>query len=101
MDKERSGSEYLHVDSLIFATAVQYTIYTQAQQAEAVERRKAERRLIFQPPVEDKKLSSVRNGKEAHTARSSAQQGSKAGGGGDDIDVSAIKKKVSKALKKV
>lgn len=66
-----------------------------------MERRKAERQRVFQPPVEDIKLSSVRSGKAAHTARSPTQQGSKAGGGGDDIDVSAIKKKVSKALKKV
>ena len=34
-------------------------------------------------------------------ARRSVQQGSMEEGDGDDIDVSAIKKKVSKALKKV
>ena len=67
-----------------------------------MERRKAERQRVFQPPAEDKKLSSARSGKgEHHTARSSVQQGSKEGGDGDDIDVLAIKKKVSKALKKV
>ena len=52
--------------------------------------------------MEDKKLSSARSGKgEHHMARSSVQQGSKEEGDGDDIDVSAIKRKVSKALKKV
>lgn len=67
-----------------------------------MERRKAERQRVFQPPVEDKKPPSVKIGKEEnHTARSSVQQGSNEGGDGDDIDVSAIKKKVSKALKKV
>jgi hypothetical protein len=67
-----------------------------------VERRKAERQRVFQPPAEDKKPSSGRSGEAEHMAGSSMQQGSQEGGDGDDIiDISAIKKKVSKALKKV
>ena len=67
-----------------------------------MERRKAERQRVFQSPAEDKKLSCARSGKgEHHLARRSVQQGSMEEGDGDDIDVSAIKKKVSKALKKV
>lgn len=69
-----------------------------------VERRKAERKHVFQPPVEDKtKLSSVGSGRAEHNARSSVQQGpgSEVEGSDNDIDVLAIKKRVSKALEKV
>ena len=70
---------------------------TQVQQAEAVERRKVERQRVFQPPLE--KPSSASDGETAHTAGGATQQGRERGG--DDINVATIKKKVSKALKKV
>ena len=54
-----------------------------------------ERQRVFQPPVENKKSSSVDIGR---TAGSSAHERE---GGSDEVDVAAIKKKVSKALKKV
>ena len=72
----------------------------QVQQAEAVERRKSERQCVFQPPVESSRSAgSAASSKYAAGSESAARGGSWREG--DDIDVAAIKKKVSKAMKKV
>ena len=65
---------------------------------EAVERRKSERQRVFQPPMEVKPQSATGGGMAAASTNSDHADRR---GHTDDIDVTAIKKKVSKALKKV
>ena len=67
----------------------------QAQQAETVEKRKAERHRDFLPPEETR--SAPPTGSEAAATSGSGTHR----GESDEVDVAAIKKKVSKAMKKV
>ena len=70
------------------------------QKAEAVERRKAERERVYLPPAEvTRSPSTSASGSGAAVASTSSSHSGK--GASDDVDVAAIKKKVSKALKKV
>ena len=68
----------------------------QAQQAETVEKRKAERHRDFLPPEETRSAPPTGSEAAATTSGSGTH-----GGESDEVDVAAIKKKVSKAMKKV
>ena len=74
---------------------------SQVQQAETVEKRKTDRQRVFQPPVESSRPGGSTGSKFKASSESAAHEQGRSWREGDEIDVATIKKKVSKAMKKV